>query len=184
MKLFEVSNKGDDDLRVLNGIRVFSICWVIAGHAFMIGMGAPVSNLLSVQNMMTSWYFVIVPGGFFAVDVFFMMSGFLTFYLLTAKMYPKNGWTNFPMVYFHRWFRLFTPALFCILLTNFIFKFFGTGPTFQDSWEMNCGSYWWSSLIFISNIVPWNDIPCMSWFWYLANDFEFFLISPIIIFAY
>ncbi|CAI2386557.1 unnamed protein product [Moneuplotes crassus] len=184
-KLFHVSSQGDDDLAILNGIRVFSICWVIAGHVFMIGSGAPMSNILSMQNMMTTWYFVIVPGGFFAVDVFFMMSGFLTFYLLTVKMYPKKGWTNFPMVYFHRWFRLFTPAAFCILLTNFVFKHLGSGPSFQQSWNMNCEKYWWSSLIFINNLVPWNTgLMCMSWFWYLANDFEFFLISPIIIFFY
>ena len=184
-KMFEVSNKGDTDLKILNGIRVFSICWVILGHSFMMSMGFRLTNIISALSTLDHWYFALVPGGFFAVDVFFYMSGFLTFYLLTAKMYPKNGWTNFPMVYFHRWFRLFTPAAMCILLCNFIFIHFGDGPDYQLSWDMHCKKYWWSSLLFISNLVPYsgNDI-CMSWFWYLANDFEFFLISPILIFVY
>mmetsp|Transcript_2685 Transcript_2685/g.3142 ORF Transcript_2685/g.3142 Transcript_2685/m.3142 type:complete len:565 (+) Transcript_2685:330-2024(+) len=183
-KLFEVSEKGDQDLRILNGIRVISICWVVLGHTFMISMGTRLTNIISALSTLDNWYFALVPGGFFAVDMFFYMSGFLTFYLLTLKMHPKRGWANFPMVYFHRWFRLFTPAVFCILLCNFIFIHLGSGPDYNESWDMGCQKYWWSSLIFINNIVPWNQVSCMSWFWYLANDFEFFLISPIIIFVY
>ena len=183
-KLFEVSDKGDTDLKVLNGIRVLSICWVILGHSFMV-VGFPLSNVLTALNTLDSWYFAIIPGSFFSVDVFFFMAGFLTFYLLTAKMHPKKGWTNFPMVYFHRWFRLITPAGFTILLTVFIFEHFGTHPDFPVGWENNCGKHWWSSLLFINTLVPWDtNTMCISWFWYLANDFQFFLISPIIIFAY
>ena len=185
-KLFAVSDKGDQDLKILNGIRVFSICWIIAGHALMMSIGMPLTNVLSATLSISRWYFVLIPGGFFAVDVFFYMSGFLTFYLLTLKMYPKRGCANFPMLIFHRWFILFTPALFCVLLANYVFHLFRNGPFFNQSWNMNCnGSNWWASLLFINNIVPWGSgNQCMSWFWYLANDFEFFLISPLIIFTY
>ena len=183
-KLFEVSDRGDANLKVFNGIRVLSICWVVVGHAFMNVVGAPLTNITSVYGIFHKWFFVMVPGGFFAVDVFFFLSGFLTFYLLTAKLLPKKGCDNYPLIYFHRWFRLVTPAGYCILLSVFIFKYFGDGPKFFGSWNMYCDKYWWSSLLFINNLVPWNEPSCIGWFWYLANDFEFFLISPIIIFLY
>lgn len=155
-KLFAVSDRGDANLKVINGIRVLSICWVVVGHAFMNSAGAPLTNLLSVMQLFHKWYFTLVPGGFFAVDVFFYLSGFLTFYLLTAKMYPKGGCVNFPLVYFHRWFRLFTPALFCILMCVFLFKYLGDGPMYNRSWDMGCSKTWWSSLIFINNLYPWH----------------------------
>ena len=90
-KLFEVSDRGDANLKVFNGIRVLSICWVVIGHAFMNVVGAPLTNITSVYGIFHKWFFVMVPGGFFAVDVFFCLSGFLTFYLLTAKLLPKKG---------------------------------------------------------------------------------------------
>jgi len=111
-KLFEVSDRGDSNLKILNGIRVFSICWVVIGHAFMNVLGAPLTNMMTALDVTKDWYFTLVPGGFFAVDVFFFLSGFLTFYLLTIKIYPRKGRENYLMVYFHRWFRLFTPALY------------------------------------------------------------------------
>ncbi|CAI2387218.1 unnamed protein product [Moneuplotes crassus] len=184
-KLFSLKNRGEKELRVFNGIRVFSICWVIVGHTFLYAAAAQNPNILTFRQMMNKWYFAIVPGGFFSVDVFFMMAGFLTFYLLTTKMEPKRGCINFPMVIFHRWFRLVIPAGFMILLGNFIFPFFADGPFNSFYWDLKCEKYWWSSILFVNNFVPWeSDEMCMSWYWYLANDFQFFLISPLIIFIY
>lgn len=90
------------------------------------------------------------------------------------------------MIYFHRWFRLATPAGFCMLLSMYAFKYWGDGPKYYQSWIMGrCDKTWWASILFIQNVIPWEaKNMCMGWFWYLANDFEFFLISPIIIFIY
>lgn len=90
-KLFEVNDRGDSNLKILNGIRVFSIGWVIVGHVYMTIIGFPASNIMTGLSITTDWYFALIPGGFYAVDVFFFMSGLLTFYLLTIKMYPKKG---------------------------------------------------------------------------------------------
>ena len=185
-KLLQVSDRGDSNLKVINGVRVLSICWVSLGHSFMQGLATPMTNLTTALGVTEKWYFAMVPGGFFAADVFFFLSGFLTFYLMTTRLYPKRGVDNYPMIYFHRWFRLAIPAGYTMLLCMYIFKYLGDGPKYQLYWNMgNCSKTWWSSLLFIQNLYPWQAMDmCMSWFWYLANDFEFFLISPIIIFTY
>lgn len=90
-KLFTVKAGGDDSLAVFNGVRVLSICWVVVGHGFSLISLAPVKNFQTVNLLFEDRTFSIVPGGFYAVDSFFYLAGFLTFYLLTAKMYPKKG---------------------------------------------------------------------------------------------
>jgi hypothetical protein len=94
-KLFTVSDRGDANLRILNGIRVLSICWVIVGHGATNLAAAPATNMQSALQLVHKWYFPIIPGGYFAVDVFFFLSGFLTFFMLTSKMYQKMAELTF-----------------------------------------------------------------------------------------
>ena len=59
---------------------------------------------------------------------------------------------------------------------------------YRRGWELlaaNCKSYWWTNLLFINNIHPWQMADnCIGWVWYLANDFQFFLLSPPLIYVY
>ena len=41
-----------------------------------------------------------------------------------------------------------------------------------------CVSYWWRNLLNINNLFPEQDM-CAAWSWYLANDFQFFCLSPV-----
>ena len=43
-KLFFSENEGDKNLSVLNGIRVLAICYVVFGHAYIMGIMQPASN--------------------------------------------------------------------------------------------------------------------------------------------
>ncbi|PIK57139.1 putative nose resistant to fluoxetine protein 6, partial [Apostichopus japonicus] len=46
-----------------------------------------------------------------------------------------------------------------------------------------CQQYWWANLLYINNLVPYpgNVSQCMGWTWYLANDMQFFIFTPIFI---
>ena len=45
----------------------------------------------------------------------------------------------------------------------------------------NCDAYWWTNLIYISSFYPWRMRDgCMLWTWSLANDMQFYVISPLI----
>ena len=56
----------------------------------------------------------------------------------------------------------------------------GLGPN-SANWK-NCERYWWTNLFYINNLFPDKlGDECMGWSWYLANDMQFFVISPLII---
>jgi len=187
-KLVTVKEGGDQRLSVLNGVRVLSICWVIVGHGFSSYTFAPTINLQTTGLIFNNTLFGVVPGGFYAVDSFFFLSGFLTFYLLTMKMYPKNGKANWFLIYFHRYYRLIFPVVFVTGVAVFLAQYLGNGPYYKNGWGIfteQCGTYWWTNFLFINNLYPWGmGEGCIGWVWYLANDFQFFLMSPPIIYAY
>ena len=52
--------------------------------------------------------------------------------------------------------------------------------TFQCPVEnpSHCVKFWWRNLLNINNFWPESEM-CAAWSWYLANDFQFFCISPV-----
>ena len=72
---------------------------------------------------------------------------------------------------------------------NGIFPRLGEGTNFLNGHDVpetnKCLTYWWSNLLFINNLYPWRmGGQCIGWVWYLANDFLFFLISPLVVYLY
>ena len=75
---------------VINGVRVLSFCWVLLGHAYVLPLIFPAYNIINLKDaILSGWLFPVVPGGFFAVDVFFYMSSFLAMYMMMTKSYKK-----------------------------------------------------------------------------------------------
>jgi len=103
-------------------------------------------------------------------------------------MYPRKGKDNYLLLYFHRYYRLVFPILFITFIGLFLIKYLGDGPYYRRNWEFlvePCKTKWWTNLLFINNIYPWENLQeCLPWVWYLANDFQFFIVTPPIIYAY
>ncbi len=60
-----------------------------------------------------------------------------------------------------RWLRLALPAYFVVLFTLNMLLYFGSGPVFSDVIQYNLVSplheYWWSIVLFVSNVLPWEN---------------------------
>ncbi|XP_063693139.1 nose resistant to fluoxetine protein 6-like [Bolinopsis microptera] len=178
----------------LNGIRVLSINWVILGHtfAFLSGMLGDPGDL---AKLLQSRGFTLIANAFSSVDSFFTLSGFLVSFLLLKQLTKKGllsipQWTAF---YVHRYIRLTTPYLVMILFEGFLYRHLVSGPFSVDidvgTNHATCKQYWWTNLLYINNLVPWNPTGqnCLGQSWYLANDMQFFIIAPVFIvllFAY
>ena len=172
----------------MNGLRVVCMLWIIYGHTFFyLAKGANL-NLKDFVDLSTMFSFNLVFAANFAVDIFFWMSGFLGAYLLMCTIKKKDGEMPNPLlILIHRILRI-TPLYALVLLFHWtLMASVGNGPIFflYERDEVNTWhSTWWIKLTYSSTIPEIHDYEnkCMGWSWYLADDMQFFIFIPIIVY--
>ena len=118
-----------------------------------------------------------VVNSFFSVDTFFFMSGILISYMTFPELEKKRF--SLSMFYIHRYIRLTMPLAFAIAFTAAFPRFMSFGPIFNVSHDSeNCREYGWRNILYINNFFERGD--CLGQTWYLANDMQFYILSPII----
>ncbi|KAJ8042029.1 Nose resistant to fluoxetine protein 6 [Holothuria leucospilota] len=185
-KLMTVSETNDRSIDCLNGIRVLSMFWVILGHMFAFGIGTiGLVNYADVYGWTQKFMFQTILNAYFSVDSFFFLSGLLVCYLTLLKLEKKNGRIPWHWFYIHRYIRLTPVMLVTIMIWMYISPYTLWGPKAEQLSERPlCPKYWWANVLYIQNFYPARfGQACISWTWYLANDMQFFIISPIIIYA-
>ena len=176
----------------INGMRVISMFWVILGHthAWSLSRSANIAHVLGEVG--PRFTFQAVVNGTFSVDTFFFLSGLLMAYLTLRQMARRQGrfYKRFPflMYYLHRYLRLTPTYAFVVFFWWFMTMYLADGPYYSTVVNtlqaQNCEKYWWTNFLYINNFYPWklND-ECMGWVWYLANDMQFYVISPVMVIA-
>jgi peptidoglycan/LPS O-acetylase OafA/YrhL len=176
-----------ETLDIFNGVRAMSMAWVVLGHVFLIKYtNSPLVNFQDAGDWYKHPKGAMIYGAEYAVDVFFWLSGFLVAYFFIMEYNAKNR-MNWVYIYVHRFYRILPAYMFCLFLTWAFLKYIGNGPVWfiGDGLNNECKNYWWTNLIFLNNFIPDGDgSGCMGWSWYMANDMQFFLITPIILFLY
>eukprot|EP00057_Strongylocentrotus_purpuratus_P007602 XP_011662076.1 PREDICTED: nose resistant to fluoxetine protein 6 [Strongylocentrotus purpuratus] len=140
------------------------------------------------QEVQSFGYLAIVNSTY-SVDTFFVLSGFLTTYLTLKQIDSKRLGSAFSwfVFYFHRWWRLTPVYMATIGIWALLNPHFAQGVLTDEVHEMTreyCGKTWWAHMLYINNFYPWpNDLEqtCMGHAWYLANDMQFYIISPLIL---
>ncbi len=168
----------------LNGMRVISLFWVIMGHVHLAvfqGTGGSTNNALELKSMAARFSYQPLLNAFPAVDTFFFLSGVLVAYL-TFRHMNRNGRFPFIHYYAHRYLRLTPVYAFVLFFFWLLQDHITTGPAFALAPTSSCAKYWWTNLLYINNFYPWHmRDQCMGWSWYLANDMQFYVISPLIL---
>ncbi|XP_014662242.1 PREDICTED: nose resistant to fluoxetine protein 6-like, partial [Priapulus caudatus] len=163
----------------VHGVRFLSMSWVILGHTYVFSASIW-NNPIRFKDVIGAFGFQAIDNATFSVDSFFVLSGLLVGYLTLKEIKKNDGKVFWPLYYFHRFWRL-TPVYMLLLMVDVcLVRYFGSGPLWpKDGFEVNyCSKTWWTNLLFINNLV-YSDQMCMGWSWYLANDMQFFLISPL-----
>ncbi|XP_041347289.1 uncharacterized protein LOC121367246 [Gigantopelta aegis] len=176
----------------LNGVRVLSITWIVMGNTVSFLYKAPdvVANIVVMVAACQSFVMQAIINATFAADTFFVLSGTLLAYnwmIEDQKEKLKRGKARMTIkslliLYFHRFIRI-APCYYILILTfTNLLPYFGKGPRWKYVSDTihQCKDHWWANALFISNFYKAGDM-CMSWTYYLVNDFQFYLISPIIL---
>jgi peptidoglycan/LPS O-acetylase OafA/YrhL len=143
----------DDHFAPVDGLRAFSVLWVVIFHVTgEMGRGLASDSLL-VR---------FLRRGFLGVDVFFVISGFLIGSLVLRER-RDCGRVAVGRFYFRRALRVLpaywvTLAVYCAML------------------GVNSENVAWN-LAFVNNFLPASR-QCMSWAWSLAVEEQFYLLFP------
>ncbi|XP_052790477.1 nose resistant to fluoxetine protein 6-like [Mya arenaria] len=171
-------------LTSINGIRFISMTWVVLGHTYVVGLGMIDNGATFLPLVFKRFSYQVIVNATFAVDTFFVLSGLLVAYLTLGEMKKRGGARkfNWGMFYFHRFWRLTPPYMLILMFYIPLIKHWGNGPLWpQQGIEVNdCKDTWWTNILYINNLVR-TDERCMVWSWYLANDMQFYVISPLMI---
>ncbi|XP_055947333.1 nose resistant to fluoxetine protein 6-like [Argiope bruennichi] len=174
------TDSAEGQLPCLHGLRFLSMVWVIVCHSYL-ASASYISNSLGAIDYIDNWTFQVILNGFFCVDSFFVLSGFLVGYVYFQHAQKTDG--KIPWLYFyaHRYIRLTPVYVIVMLFFATISPFLGSGPLWPEETVVQaCKDYWWWNLLYINNFQPQTE-ECMPWSWYLANDMQFYIISPLLL---
>ncbi|CAB4059068.1 unnamed protein product [Lepeophtheirus salmonis] len=167
------------------GIKSISMIWVVLAHSYYLALFLTSNmNHFDYLDIYFEIPFLILLSAELAVDTFFTIGGFLMAYLFLKFLDKSKGKFNPLALYLHRYIRL-TPTYAILILVFHTLPLkmsFGPFRKFADDLVDRCDNNWWTNLLYINNFINANK-NCMGESWYLAVDFQLYLISPFIVWA-
>ena len=187
--LLTVKNQNElfQHLRIFDGMRCFSALYVVFGHVCIYPLMFGARNATELIFTSKKWYFAIVTSAYYAVDVFFYMSGF--FFVFSIQKYLNRKINKFKIVIIGimlRIFRLLPFMLIAVFGFTYLLPFFSNGPKYSGVIfaTKGCLKNYWDTLLFINNLIDYpltiEDASCFNHGWYLACDMQFFIYSILI----
>eukprot|EP01083_Nonionella_stella_P147985 467760_1 len=199
-----VRGKGKTQYNFLDGIRVWSMSWVVFGHSFLFYIYAGSSNSstmipspggrLDYTYTIQQFYMMLIDYGFYSVDSFFFLSGFLAAFSVyrQIKKYSKRqviqqGCLWIPLAYLARILRLVPMMMYITAIQWQLSDQLSGGyhVTTRSMYTEYCDDGWYMILFFYANIYLSKNhaeaLNCMGHLWYIQCDMQMFLVLPWIL---
>lgn len=183
----------NDNLLILNGMRVLSIFWIVFGHDSWFRFTNLKNWTEGLDLLTTPGIATIIPAAYFAVDTFFWIGGFLITMGMLEQLKKKS---NFLLFYaqsvIHRFIRIWPTYMVAILMFWKIAPFLQGGPIWPIFYKLSCtcndGGVLWN-MFFIDNFEdhgPNGMDYCFGWvklilfrdgIWLLISSYSSSLLS-------
>ena len=175
----QISLSNQPELRALTGLRAFFAFWVIVLHIH-VGL-----ELHRIPHEIPNWLNTFIRNGFWGVDGFFILSGFILSYQYFDKFSQKITFTAFKKFLQHRLARIY-PVHFVMLGLYACAILLGAGIE-----QKNCGSVLIPiecdrfSMSFLLQqlllVASWGWNPPVSWnlvAWSISSEWFAYLLFP------
>ena len=159
------SATGKERITALDGLRAVALL-IIMGYHFGVG-----------------W----LQGGFFSLDIFYVLSGYLITGLLLGE-YRKRGAIRLSAFWLRRARRLL-PALAIVLVVVTLFVRFVAAPGLYPDYRMSAlsalfyFSNWWQIAVSGNYFVATGAVSPLTHTWSLAVEEQFYLVWPLVVVA-
>lgn len=187
VKLISERNKlAPSDLLFLNAIKVISMPLILFGHVGMLfkHLDRYVLDYEAVDSDLVFHFQASTP---FYVDWFFVITGFLTTYLMfVTKKVERNTLIQWAYTLFHRYWRLAPIYLLLFWFSKSVFMYTSYGPIWDyGTSNMTLRSIcrresWLWPITLTSNLHPLHE-ECIMPAWYVASDMQFYLMTPFLL---
>ncbi|XP_067139818.1 nose resistant to fluoxetine protein 6-like [Centruroides vittatus] len=171
-----------ENLKVLHGIRVLTLSWLILGSSFAFFNPQHYKGLRLIRDTVKDVSFQTVLNAWISIDSFFFMSGLLLMYITYKGVEEKNGKICITYFLFSRFIRLI-PVLLAVICSLLLLPIVGSGPVWEEfvgSRVEKCQENWWATLLFINNWISYDNM-CLQVSWYTSVDVQLHILSLIIL---
>lgn len=182
------------ELKIFNGIFVLSLVFVILNNVYFVSAMFGIVESSSMANYQSKFPQFVLVRLHLAYDIYYYSLGFTCCVKLWTNYFSNNHkdsvWVELPIYMYKR----FIPMAFILVISIFLFPFFGTGPMYQfcyQNWIIGtedrpmCNQRWWTPLIFAASVFyPSVDKECLSWLWIVSNEVIFFAGLIVIFYLY
>ncbi|XP_070593015.1 O-acyltransferase like protein-like [Erythrolamprus reginae] len=123
---------------------------------------------------------------YLGVDTFFILSGLLSSWSFLKMVNCSGKEIGFSIALKYLWNRFLRLQPLHIYSVCLLVGLYSVTP-WGALWEFlkleveNCRRRWWTNLLLINNFIAGPE-SCNGWTWYLANDFQFYFITPLLVF--
>jgi len=187
-------------------LRVISTLWIVVIHSYNFALGwMKFDDNEEKRDVYKSLFSQFIANGTFAVDNFFFMSGFLAFLrnrqsekrqsISQERNNPRvagdfhNRWRRLSALIVQRYIRL-VPLMMCMIFISVLMLPQLNGTSDQQRWlvatqmfDQWCRLNWPVNILLAHNLFQTQQM-CFSHSWYLAADFQLFVLLQVVIFMF
>lgn len=168
----------NSSVQVFELMRIMAFFWVVFAHefAYRLTNSQNFTDETLLDYTSNSWGFTIIETGFYAVDIFLFIGGYVSILANTKYVtsFENLTYSKWPVVYcfaiLKRYIRIMPAYAVMMLFFWKVIPAMTYGP-FSSQAHMCTAKTFWESWILGWDSSITNSTMCAGWCWYLAVDF-------------